>query len=855
MGQYDVFGGNRVTTRTTSNTSAAPSPQGANREQPPLHSYRVPGDGLAFGASLGNAHGWLTMHGNGSIQQLFSRDIAAMVANTVVVRYAPAGPDDGRDGGVTAGRLDDGALLRPVEPGTMDLHPAYQRHTFTLPPDLHVDETVFLPLATGDDPCVAYYQVSVVNAGATPRALRVFAFGRLCGALGADMVARHDGALDALVAHNQGRPDAVRVFGCVGAAPLAAHETSRDFGRVYDILHARDLSGDTSVEGDIVAALQINLDLRPGERRDIAFVLAFSAHGEDDAAAVYRAARDAGAPLDDTIAYVAEATALSQVLTPDPVINQGALWSKVNMLRVMARYPQGPAFTNEPGVSHNVVARDAAWFVYGSDHFRQDFSRALLDTLARLQYPDGKIPEYYSALDGTVEDYGLNINDNTPLFILAVNHHYRAAGDDAWLRATYPAVAKAAHYILAQRDERGLVSCTADDERGNVWAIASWRNIIPGYHLNGAVTEINAECAAALRAAGHLAGNAGRPAEEARALLDAGDTLRETMNELLLNPENGLYYLNIDTDGAIHTDVTGDQVFPVMFRVCDDETGFRIISRLNYPDFWTPAGLRTASSGDLRYDPAANVGLIGGVWPGLSWWYAFAAARYHPEVMVKALATSFAHYAADPRRNNTVPGQFSEWFDGESFVNRGMRLSPWEPPRFLWAAVEGVCGVVLQPGHPRVNPLIPATWRWVALRRLPYHDVEISFFAAREQGGTDALRLRLYATTRVVTDDPLEVYDEDVTDLARALNPDVALVALRRPGETAVFVGNTASDTALVQVELSALLRRDATYEVRVYNSERYAWSEGVERQGKDIGASPLMVQGGGFCILRFVDA
>jgi glycogen debranching enzyme len=144
----------------------------------------------------------------------------------------------------------------------------------------------------------------------------------------------------------------------------------------------------------------------------------------------------------------------------------------------------------------------------------------------------------------------------------------------------------------------------------------------------------------------------------------------------LLNPENGLYYLNIDVDDNAHTDVTGDQVFPVMFRVCDDDVGFRIISRLNSPDFWTPAGLRTASARDPLYDPFAYVGLIGGVWPGLTWWYAFAAARYHPEFMVKALRSSFEHYAANPKNNNTVPGQFGAWFDGESLINRGMRLHP-----------------------------------------------------------------------------------------------------------------------------------------------------------------------------------
>ena len=43
------------------------------------HSYVVRGDALEFGASLGNAHCWLTTHGNGSIQDVFSTDLGQAI--------------------------------------------------------------------------------------------------------------------------------------------------------------------------------------------------------------------------------------------------------------------------------------------------------------------------------------------------------------------------------------------------------------------------------------------------------------------------------------------------------------------------------------------------------------------------------------------------------------------------------------------------------------------------------------------------------------------------------------------------------------------------------------------------------
>src|SRR5664279_3846789 len=56
-----------------------------------LRSYVVPGNALEFGASLGNAHCWLTTHGNGSIQDFFSTDIGQTIANTIAIRYGGIG--------------------------------------------------------------------------------------------------------------------------------------------------------------------------------------------------------------------------------------------------------------------------------------------------------------------------------------------------------------------------------------------------------------------------------------------------------------------------------------------------------------------------------------------------------------------------------------------------------------------------------------------------------------------------------------------------------------------------------------------------------------------------------------------
>jgi hypothetical protein len=229
------------------------------------------------------------------------------------------------------------------------------------------------------------------------------------------------------------------------------YDATFDFGRVYDRSHQHGLANSTDPHGDILAALQYDLALEPDER--VKFTFLAGAYHDIEATAVdsYARARDERNTLQATVDYLSACLLHSQVLTPDPLINEGAMWSKVNMRRVMSIYPQGLAFTNDPGSSSNVVGRDAAWFIYGNDHFLPEFSCALLRKFGEIQYSNGKIPEFFNALDGQTEDDGLNINDDTPLFILAANHHHRSHGTVDRLADTYPAVAKYHSQLQHQR--------------------------------------------------------------------------------------------------------------------------------------------------------------------------------------------------------------------------------------------------------------------------------------------------------------------------------------------------------------------------------------------------------------------
>jgi len=382
------------------------------------------------------------------------------------------------------------------------------------------------------------------------------------------------------------------------------------------------------------------------------------------------------------------------------------------MLRVIKEYPQGWGSTNSPP-SDILVSRDTSWFVHGYDYLLPKFSRDALDVFNRFIEDSGQIVEYVRGVSGYKTSYELNINDDTPLHVIALLHHYNATLDDAWLRGIFPLVTKITDYLLSQVDQNGLIFCKSKGVE--LFGISSWRNIIPYYNLDGAVTEINAEAVFAVEAAAILSALVGEN-ERWATYSQAAETLREKTMTHLFNKDTGAFVLNYDQYNNYQDNFTADEVFPVLFEVAGADERRKILARLLEPDFVTPVGLRTISTADSWYFPSHGFGLLGGVWPDLTLWFVVALARNGwPEQAVHWLEAIYATMEEGSVRN-TVPGQFAEWFDGGSLTNRGMYLSPWTGAKYLWAVADTLCGLrgYKTSGRPHFDPIVPDGWSWIA---------------------------------------------------------------------------------------------------------------------------------------------
>jgi hypothetical protein len=209
---------------------------------------------------------------------------------------------------------------------------------------------------------------------------------------------------------------------------------------------------------------------------------------------------------------------------------------------------------------------------------------------------------------------------------------------------------------------------------------------------------------------------------------------------------------------------------------------------------------------------------MGGVWLAVTFWYAFAAARFSPDFMAHALSTSFQNYSRNPRQNNTVPGQFSEWLHGETLANEGMMLSPWFPPRYLWATIEGAAGLDLSTGTPRVFPHLAPDWKWMGVRNVPYRDQSLTWLAVR------APEMRMSSNFHFQESVSYVAYEEDISPSVHATGEDVVAMGLRQGEDMILFAGNTGDRTIVTALRVTAAV--SGAYRLRAYDSLLGHWND-----------------------------
>ena len=313
-----------------------------------------------------------------------------------------------------------------VKPSRTEFAPEYQRTRYVAD-GVTISKTVFVPVF-GEQIDIVFVIVEAHNGGKEPQTLGVSGDIRYPEFGWAEYVkfpdpfqrskrVNSEQSQTLVISRTKGKENEVRVIG----GGIAIAEARMDDQGASLVFEPVVLQPDQSV------TLPFAMAISPNGAEEALMTLAQIEHHRD---IFYQTQEYFGRVVVNTC----------QVATPDPVINRAVAWAKVNSFRQRTKYPIGYGFTNDPP-QDVVVVRDAAWFVFGSDYFLPDFSRDMLSLVQQYGVEEGgKLTEYINCCECPPYhyDYDLNINDDTPLFIYAVHHHYCATKNDQFLRDFYP---------------------------------------------------------------------------------------------------------------------------------------------------------------------------------------------------------------------------------------------------------------------------------------------------------------------------------------------------------------------------------------------------------------------------------
>ena len=392
--------------------------------------------------------------------------------------------------------------------------------------------------------------------------------------------------------------------------------------------------------------------------------------------------------------------------SPSELLNKAFEYAKDNIASCMRYYSLGWGMSNNPKIWTLVVGRDTGWMSLGADYVASWFAPEALKVFRDRQMDNGKILEFINMENGESADYGYNVLDNTPLYLWGICHHWDLTGDENFREAFLPSVKKACDYLLTEIDSEGLVY--ARPYGHGMPGMCTWRNVVPDGILGGYVTEINSLTSMALHLSAEFA--------DCKEYATAAHRIAEAINTKLWN---GNGYLLTEYEGKKDCQITSDMMFPVLCGIATPEKARQVFERLSQKDFWNGRGMRTIPNTEPGYEPNKHFGVLGGVWPNPTLWYAASIALQDPDETLKIIemvAKSVVELqGAD---DNITQGEFPEWFDGETGVNGGMHLSPWVGPTFVWAVMEGLLGMSWKRGKVTCSPRWPSSWDQVKVSSL-----------------------------------------------------------------------------------------------------------------------------------------
>jgi glycogen debranching enzyme len=475
---------------------------------------------------------------------------------------------------------------------------------------------------------------------------------------------------------------------------------------------------------DAPATMTIPVDTARIRHEFIPIAIAAGTEPRDSVFATYhRLLADAHALVEDKAAWADSVLAsTTSIETPDDSLDLALRWAESNMEDQRVCNPDlGCGLVAGWGPSGSSARPGFGWFFGGDaaiNSLAMDESGQWglvadgLRFMAKYQRADGKMPHEISQAAAHVPwfteyPYPYYHADTTPYWMVALWQYWRATGDDATVRALWPAYQKAwAWCLTTETDGDGIIENSAGGY-GAIEVGGLGKGLHEDIYLAGVWIT-------ALQGTRELAAHLG-DAQLAAHATAIRDTAMTTLNERYWRPKEDQHAFAILEGGGTNDNLTAWPGTALSFGLLEPKRAERTLRKLATDSISSDWGARLLSVGSPLYDPLHYNN--GAVWPFMTGFVSWGQYRYRRPWSGYGLLDAIKQLCFDWSRGHwpeNLSGAYFEPMDAtvpDQFFAASMMITP---------LMRGVLGWA--PDAPRhsaaLAPQLPPAWDTVRVHRL-----------------------------------------------------------------------------------------------------------------------------------------
>ena len=538
-------------------------------------------------------------------------------------------------------------------------------------------------------------------------------------------------------------PPSARVVGSYPAPSKFYLTTGRQ--RAQEVISAGDLPDPTAgASGQVLVVSGHELDLSPGESKEVTFVAIYNQGKLEDALADFGRLTPGQSAKREGPEFACS----------DPAVADAAAWALASV--------QGGAYAGDRLDRYESLRALTLFYPL----LASKVTGGAKESLRR----DGSLPH---SMDGSKP--GLL---ETALFVRAAATSAVASQDKKQARAAYPLLKKCAAFLMA----------SGADFSADPSLPQGWRRRLGSGYPTGEVPEVALAVAAALEAAS-AAARASSKSADAGKFLERSKLVSDRVRKKLLD-DRGFLSLCRDTAGRLRTDETVDMAVAAYRHPFMESAEQAAAHRLMEKDFDTAYGPRCVPTTNMVYfNGTYGEGQLGGVWTRAVLAHALLCYRTGLAGMGSLSASKVARVVVDEQlRLGGTPGEFPLWVDPDRKEVHG-GSDPVAAARFLEVLLEGELGLPEGAERPVLAPAQSSTIGWLMAAGF-YAGGPASAFVGRSDGKAHLFfsgdRVESKAGSRYARSERLEVPQRGVHAVT-FYNPGQVICAGNSTGSPARF--------------------------------------------------------------------